>query len=110
MRLLVLAIAGIAFYWKTYLLEARGDPFTRGPFITRLTTDSAPLWWRVRTTPVELRAVGADGSRASAGDGRFSGLTPGTRYAWTAAVGGVVRASGCSTPPPSAATRRSAST
>ena len=93
--LLVLAIAGIAFYWKTYLLEARGDPFTRGPFITRLTTDSAQLRWRVQDdAPVELRAVGADGSRASAGDGRFSGLTPGTRYAWTAAVGGVVRASG----------------
>jgi hypothetical protein len=93
--LLVLGIAAVVFYWKSYLLEPRGDPFTRGPFVTRLTEQTAELRWRVKDdVPVTVRAVGEDGSSADARGGAFSGLTPGTRYAWTAAVDGVTRASG----------------
>jgi hypothetical protein len=93
--LFVLALAGVAFYWKSYLLEPKGDPFTRGPFITRLSTTSAELHWRVEDDKrVTLAAVGADGREVTAREGRFSGLSPDTRYAWTADVDGAVRASG----------------
>jgi hypothetical protein len=50
--------------------------------------------------PVDLAAIGADGRALQAEDGRFAGLSPGTAYAWTAAVDGVVRASGSFTTAP----------
>jgi Calcineurin-like phosphoesterase len=93
--LLVLAVAGVVYYWKTYLLEPRSDPFRRGPFITRLSETGATLRWQVDgDRPVELRAIGQDGSTATAHGGTFTGLHPGTRYAWMASIDGATRASG----------------
>jgi len=91
---LVLLVAAVLIYWRLYLLGPTGDPFTRGPFVYRLSTTEAALSWRVDDDrPVELEATGPDGTVAATG-GRFTGLTPGTRYVWTASVGGVGRESG----------------
>jgi hypothetical protein len=91
---LALLVAAVLIYWRLYLLGPSGDPFTRGPFIYRLGTDEAALSWRVDgDRPVELTATGPDGTVTATG-GRFTGLTPGTRYVWTASVGGLGRASG----------------
>ena len=92
--LLVLAVVAVLVYWRLYLLGPSGDPFTRGPFVTRLDTTGATLAWSIDGgRGVELTATGPDGTVAAAG-GRFTGLAPGTRYIWTASVGGVGRASG----------------
>jgi hypothetical protein len=92
--LLVLAVITVLVYWHLYLLGPSGDPFTRGPFVTRLDTTGATLAWSVDGgRKVELTATGPDGT-ATATDGRFTGLAPGTRYIWTASVGGIGRASG----------------
>jgi hypothetical protein len=92
---LVLAIAAVLIYWRLYLLSPSADPFTRGPFVTRLGQTSAELAW---TLPgdrrVELVATAPDGTTATAHGGRFTGLEPGVRYLWTASVGRVGRAAG----------------
>jgi tartrate-resistant acid phosphatase type 5 len=93
--LLVLVIVAVLVYWKLYLLSPSADPFSRGPFVTRLGETSAELAW---TPPgngrVQLVATAPDGTSV-AGDGdRFSGLEPGVRYLWTASIGGVGRAAG----------------
>jgi hypothetical protein len=93
--LLVIAVAAVLIYSKLYLLEPSADPFSRGPFVIRLGETSAELAW---TLPghgrVQLVATAADGTSVTGRDGRFSGLEPGARYLWTAAVGGVGRAAG----------------
>jgi hypothetical protein len=92
--LLVLVIVAVLVYWHMYLLGPSGDPFTRGPFVTRLDTTGATLAWRIDGgQKVELTASGPGGTVAAAG-GTFTGLEPGTRYLWTASVGGIGRASG----------------
>ena len=105
--LLVLAVGGLLFYWDRWLLSASGDPFTRGPFLTRLGATDATLRWRLPGNEApELDATGPGGSLHRARDGRFQGLQPGTAYAWTASVGGVVRASGSFTTAPRRLDRR----
>jgi predicted phosphodiesterase len=93
--LLVLVVVAVLVYWKLYLLSPSADPFSRGPFLIRLGETSAQLAW---TLPgggrVELTAAAPDGATVAARGGRFSGLEPGTRYLWTASVGGVGRAAG----------------
>jgi predicted phosphodiesterase len=92
---LVLVIVGVLIYWRLYLLSPSADPFKRGPFVTRLGGTSAQLAW---TLPgdgrVGLVATAPDGTTAIARGGRFTGLEPGTRYLWTASVGGPGRAAG----------------
>jgi hypothetical protein len=34
--LLLIVVIAVAFYWKTYLLEPSADPFSRGPYLVRL--------------------------------------------------------------------------
>ena len=93
--LLVLVVAAVLVYWKLYLLSPAADPFSRGPFVIRLSETSAQLAW---TLPghraVELTAAAPDGTTVTASGGRFTGLEPGTRYLWTASVGGTGRAAG----------------
>ena len=93
--LLVLVVVAVLVYWKLYLLSPSADPFSRGPFVIRLGGTSAQLAW---TLPggrrVDLTAAAPDGTTATARGGRFTGLEPGTRYLWTASVGGVGRAAG----------------
>lgn len=99
--LLVLIVAAVFVYWERYLLGPSSGPFERGPFLTSLSTDSAALAWTVRGgSSVELRAVSPTGSPVVARSGRFTGLRPGTVYAWTAAVDGKARASGSFTTAP----------
>jgi hypothetical protein len=92
---LLLVVVAVLVYWKLYLLSPGSDPFSRGPFVTRLGETSAQLAW---TLPgdgtVELVATAPDGTTATASGGRFTGLEPGVRYLWTASVGGVGRAAG----------------
>jgi hypothetical protein len=98
---LALVVVAVFVYWDRYLLGPSSGSFQRGPFLTRLSADSATLAWQARGgAPVELRAVSADGTPVAARGGRFTGLRPGTAYAWTAAVGGTTRASGTFTTAP----------
>jgi hypothetical protein len=91
---LALLVVAVLVYWRLYLLGPSGDPFTRGPFVTRLGTATATLAWSIDgDQAVSMTATGPDGT-ATATRGRFSGLQPGTRYIWTASVDGVGRASG----------------
>jgi hypothetical protein len=91
---LALLVVAVLVYWRLYLLGPSGDPFTRGPFVTRLGTTEATLAWSIDADrPVELTATGPGGTVTATG-GHLTGLEPGTRYIWTASVGGVGRASG----------------
>lgn len=93
--LALLALAAVLVYWDLYLLSPTGDPFTRGPFLIALSTRSARLSW---TLPgggrVLLVAVSPEGRTIHARGGRFTGLSPATRYLWTVSVNGDARASG----------------
>jgi hypothetical protein len=96
-----LAVAAVLVYWHLYLLAPKGTPFTRGPFVIRLSSAGAQLAWTLKSPAnVELRALAPDGTAAIASDGRFQGLEPGTRYSWTAATGGRTRAAGTFTTAP----------
>jgi hypothetical protein len=98
---LVLAVVAVLVYWHLYLLGPSAGAFTRGPFLYSLTERSAALSWGVRgAAAVELRALGSDGSQVEARAGVFSGLRPGSSYAWTAAVDGRTQASGSFTTAP----------
>ena len=89
------AVAAVLVYWDLYLLSPASDPFTRGPFLIRLSTDAATLAWMLPGNgPVQLEAVSPAGRTVRARGGRFSDLSPGTRYLWTASVNGDARASG----------------
>ena len=92
---LVLVVLAVFVYWDRYLLGPSSGAFERGPFLTDVSSSSASLAWRVRSgSPVELRAVSEDGTPVVARNGVFTGLSAGTRYAWTAAVHGSTQASG----------------
>jgi hypothetical protein len=92
----VLAVAAVLVYWHLYLLGPSSGVFARGPFLTRLNGTSAELKWTLKdgSKPLELRALAPDGRVVEATAGRFDGLQPGTRYAWTASVDGSTRAAG----------------
>jgi hypothetical protein len=91
---LALLVVAVLVYWRLYLLGPSGDPFTRGPFVIRLSETQASLAWSTDGDQhVDLTATGPDGTSVATG-GRLTGLQPGTRYIWTASVDGVGRASG----------------
>lgn len=93
--LLALAVAAVVFYWRLYLLGPEGSPFTRGPYLVRVTESTAELRWRTdRGQAVRVAALDPAGRTITATDGRLAGLSPGTRYSWTATVGVGARASG----------------
>jgi hypothetical protein len=99
--LLVIVVIAVVFYWKTYLLEPAADPFTRGPYLVRLSETDARLRWRIDDNrPVQLRAVAPDGTAVEARDGTFTGLAPDTAYSWSADTGGRARAAGTFTTAP----------
>ncbi len=92
---LVAAVVVVFGYWYLYLLEPAGNPFDRGPFVTRLGERTAGLSWSLPGGHrVVVRAVSPTGTVSVAQAGVFTGLRPGTRYAWTASVGGIGQASG----------------
>jgi hypothetical protein len=66
-----------------------------------VTETAARLRWVTRgDVPVELSALAPDGTRVAAAGGSLRGLRPGTRYRWSAAVGGTARATGSFTTAP----------
>ena len=98
---LVLVVLGVLVYWNRYLLGPSDGAFERGPYLVRLSEDSAKLAWKVRDgKPVDLRAVSTGGREVGARGGTFTGLRPGTVYAWTAAVDRRTQASGTFTTAP----------
>ena len=44
----VIVVGATVWYWLSYLLGPSGSPFTRGPYLTRVTATEAALRWRVR--------------------------------------------------------------
>jgi hypothetical protein len=103
---MVVAVCAIAvgvtvWYWLSYLRGPSDTPFTRGPYLLRLSGSEAALRWRVRDgKPVTLTAVGPEGSPVKVAKGVLRGLRPDTRYAWTASVDGTAQASGSFMTPP----------
>jgi hypothetical protein len=99
--LLLIVVVAVIFYWTNYLLEPSADPFSRGPYLVRVTQTEARLRWRLDgNRPVHVRAVSADGTAVEARDGTFTGLQPDTTYSWSADVGGATRAAGSFTTAP----------
>src|SRR5262245_55294901 len=99
--LALLAVAGVIYYWWLYLLGPSGDPFTRGPYLVRVTDDAAELRWRTDgDRAVQVIAIDPDGREVVARDGRLEGLRAGTRYTWVASVDGSGGAGGAFTTPP----------
>jgi predicted phosphodiesterase len=102
----VICVGVTIWYWLDYLLGPSGSPFTRGPYLTRVTGDEAALRWRVRDgKAVTLTATSADGAAVDVSRGVMGNLRPDTRYAWVASVDDTARASGSFTTPPAALDR-----
>ncbi len=99
--LLLIMTVALIWYGATYLVPAPKGVFTRGPYLTRLTTGEADFAWQTRShQAVALHVQAPDGPVATAAGGRVSGLRPGTRYVWTADVGGGSAAAGAFTTAP----------
>jgi hypothetical protein len=101
----VLLIVSVALVWygAGYLLPPPSGAFLRAPYLVRLTTTSAVLDWQAKSGqgPVTLRVRPADGGQAVAVRHRaMTGLDPGTRYLWSADIGGVSQAAGAFTTAP----------
>ena len=45
--LMALLVAGVIVYWLRFVLPVSSDPFTRGPYVTRLGTTDATLSWHI---------------------------------------------------------------
>jgi hypothetical protein len=93
---LLLAVVALVWYGARYLVPQPKGVWARAPYLVRLTTDAAAFRWELRDgePSATIRVLGADGRSVTASDGRLSGLRPGTRYQWTADVGGEAAAAG----------------
>jgi hypothetical protein len=96
---LALALAALALVAGCAGAGAETPPqateFTRGPYLTRVTETTATLRWiAAGDAPVALTARAGDGDVVRADGGSFAGLAPGTRYRWSAEVGGREAAAG----------------
>ena len=97
----VILVGATVWYWMSYLLGPSGTPFTRGPYLTRVTATDAALRWRVHGgKEVNLTATGPDGAAVDVARGVMGNLKPDTRYAWVASVDDTAHASGSFTTPP----------
>jgi predicted phosphodiesterase len=102
----VICVGVTIWYWLNYLLGPSGSPFTRGPYLTRVTANEAALRWRVREgKAVSLTATSPDGAAVDVAGGVIGNLRPDTRYAWVASVDDSAHASGSFTTPPAALDR-----
>jgi hypothetical protein len=92
---LLLVVVALAWYGARYLARPSTTPFSRGPYLTRLTASEAELAWKldVGHHGVQVSALAPDGTTIAATAGRLRGLQPGTRYVWTATVDGRAAAS-----------------
>jgi predicted phosphodiesterase len=97
----VILVGTTIWYWLSYLLGPSGGPFTRGPYLLRVTDTEAALRWSVRAgKSVALTAVSADGAPVDVAGGVLRGLRSDTRYSWIASVDGTPQASGSFGTPP----------
>jgi predicted phosphodiesterase len=96
-----IAVGATIWYWISYLRGPSDTPFTRGPYLLRVTGSEAELRWRGRDRkPLRVTAVAADGAPVDVAGGVLRDLRPDTRYSWTASVDGTAHASGSFTTPP----------
>ncbi len=100
--LLLITVAALVWYGNTYLLRPPAAVFSRGPFLTRVTTTEARLAWSLKDPGpvVTLHALAPDGSQATGAGGLLRGLQPGTRYVWSANIHGRSAAAGAFTTAP----------
>ncbi len=99
---LLIAVTALVWYGATYLLRPPTSAFSRAPYLTLLTTTEADIAWRVKAGQPNPTVVVAapDGSIHASRSGRVTGLTPATRYVWTADIGGHSVAAGSFTTAP----------
>ncbi len=100
--LLLVTVGVLVWYGNAYLLKPPTTTFARGPYLTRVTTTQADLAWQLKPGDdgtVQLSALAPDGTVVQGATG-FTDLRPGTRYIWTANIGGRSAASGSFTTAP----------
>ncbi|HEY3612286.1 MAG TPA: metallophosphoesterase [Gaiellales bacterium] len=101
-----IGVGATVWYWLSYLRGPSDTPFTRGPYLLRVTAGEAALRWRSRGgKPVTVSAVDPDGASVAVEGGVIGGLRPGTRYSWFASIDGTAHASGSFVTPPVASDR-----
>jgi predicted phosphodiesterase len=101
-----IAVGVTIWYWISYLRGPSDTPFTRGPYLLRVSDSEAALRWRARGgKPVTVTAIDPNGAEAHAAGGVVKGLQPDTRYSWIASIDGTAQAGGSFTTPPVALNR-----
>jgi hypothetical protein len=93
---LLMAVVALVWYGANYLLRPSASAFTRGPFLTLVTTTRADIAWQMaagQPNPT-VTIISPDGTTTASRSGRFTGLLPATRYVWTANVAGHSAAAG----------------
>jgi hypothetical protein len=93
---LLIAVVALVWYGANYLLRPPASAFTRGPFLTLVTTSRADIAWQMaagQPNPI-VTIISPDGTTTASRSGRFTGLLPATRYVWTANVAGHSAAAG----------------
>jgi hypothetical protein len=93
---LLIAVAALVWYGATYLLRPPTSAFTRGPYLTLITTTKANIAWQLKAGQGRptIVVVAPNGTARTSRSGRFAGLTPATRYVWTANIAGHSAAAG----------------
>jgi hypothetical protein len=94
--LLLVTVLGLTWYGSTYLLGPSAAVFSRGPYLTRVTTSEADFAWTAEAGAgrVGLQVLAPNGRASAVVNGKVAGLRPDTRYVWTANIGGRSAASG----------------
>ena len=100
--LLLVLVVALVWYGNTYLLRLPASAFARSPYLTRVSLTEADLAWKAKagSGAVDFRLLAPDGTGLSSNVGRFRDLQPGTRYTWTANIGGRSAATGSLTTAP----------
>jgi hypothetical protein len=102
----VIGVGLTIWYWLSYLRGPSDTPFTRGPYLVRVTGSEAVLRWKARGgKPVALSAIDPNGAEVKVDGEAFTGLEPDTRYSWLASIDGTAQASGSFVTPPVAIDR-----
>ena len=102
-----IGVGATIWYWLSYLRGPSDTPFTRGPYLLRVSGSEAELRWSARGgKPVTLTAVDPDGEPVDVAERRPARpASPTTRYTWIASVEGTAQAGGSFTTPPAALDR-----
>ncbi|MGB1376823.1 MAG: hypothetical protein ACPG7S_03240, partial [Miltoncostaeaceae bacterium] len=86
---LVILVLAVVLYWLRFVLPTEPDPFTRGPWVTEVSSTTARIAWRIEPEqPVDVSVTTPGGRTVTADEeGVLRGLAPGIRYGWTASAG-----------------------